>query len=224
MLEPQGARAFLCPRRAGARPAGGGPWTGLLCPLATAAALILVLVSCASTGEVDWQSAPPAGQASADPGAVSALVVAWGTPSDDGMASKGEIRDYSRRLAALVETVIHDIWGGAVHTVVGIPTTAEFRRLLTEPRPYPRTAKLCRDHGVQAIFFARVERSEYLGTGMGYASWREPYFALFDCATASRISEYPRVYDRLGEAFPYASELGIAYRRFVLKQRSHLAF
>jgi hypothetical protein len=174
---------------------------------------------------VDWESAPPrAEQASVRQGEASVLVVAWGTPSDDGMAGKSENLKYSRQLAGLVETVVHDIWGESVHTVVGIPTPAEFRRLLTESPPYPRSAKLCRDHAVDAIFYSRMERSEYMGTGMGYAHWREPYIALFDCTTARRISDYPRVYDRPGEAFPYASELGIAFRRFVLKQRSHLAF
>ncbi len=211
-------------RGAAYRPGRIASWAGPARLPAVTALLILALSACASTGAVDWDSAPPAGQSSAGRGKVSVLVVAWGTPSDEGVASKGEERDYSRRLAGLVETVVHDIWGESLHSVAGIPTTAEFRRLVTDPSPYTRTAGLCRDHAVQAIFMVRVEHSEYLGTGMGYASWREPYFALFDCTTASRMTEHPRVYDRPGEAFPYASELGIAYRRFVLKRRRHLAF
>jgi len=225
MGEAQDAKSFIRPRRGGVRHGRIGPLGGLLWHLLVAVLVIQALASCASTREVDWESAPPlTKQASGQHGRASVLVVAWGTPSDEGLAGKSENRAYSRQLAGLVQTVVHDLWGESVYTAVGIPAASEFRRLVTEPPPYSRSAQLCRDHVVDAIFFCRVERSEYMGTGMGYAHWREPYFAVFDCATASRVSDHPRVYDRPGEAFPYSSELGIAFRRFVLEQRSHLPF
>lgn len=145
------------------------------------------------------EQAPPAAAPPASNDFTSrrdALVVAWGTPSDDDQAESDIALAYTRQLAN--EAAGQLVANGRTHVALKILARAEFQPIREGGLVADTWCKNATDQRVLALGLG----ANPLGAA-GYAPWREPLYELLDCTSGQRLRRIGRVTERIGDAFPY---------------------
>jgi len=153
----------------------------------------------------------------APPAPLKILMVVWGTPNDDGLASVSKNRDYSSSLAQLMT--------GIVETSIHRPITFDYHyiedrdhhSLMRDKPGFNKSAALCSKMNVDLLLFGFMEGSEFDMT-IGYVPSREPFFLVFDCKSGKGAAKRFRAAETRDDSFPYEKGLARAFRTFSQQQ------
>ena len=141
------------------------------------------------------------------------LMVVWGTPNDDGLASVSKNREYSNSLAQLMT--------GIVETSIHLPITFDYRyiedrdhhSLMRDNPRFNKSTALCSKTNVDLLLFGFLEGAEFDMT-IGYIPTREPFFLVFDCKSGKGAAKRFRTAEVRDDSFPYEKALTRAFRTF----------
>ena len=147
------------------------------------------------------------------PAPLQALIVAWGTPNDDGLSSDSQTREYSSSLAQLMTGIIRSSIQRPVVFDYHYIENRDHHSLMRDTPGFNRSAAMCRERNIDLLLFGFMEGSEFDMT-IGYVPSREPFFQVFDCKSGKGAAKRFRVTDSRGESFPYEKGLTRAFRSF----------
>lgn len=151
------------------------------------------------------------------PAPVKILMVVWGTPNDDGLASPIPTREYSGKLAQLMTGVIKD--------AIRRPAKFDYRyikdrnhhSLMRDNPKYKQSSALCSETGVDLLIVGFVEGAEWDDT-IGFLPTRPPYFSVFQCKSGKGAAKRFEVAGTLGDSFPYEQSLTRVFRSFARQE------
>jgi len=147
------------------------------------------------------------------PAPLKVLMVVWGTPNDDGLASSSQTRDYSSSLAQLMTGIVKDSIRRPVTFDYRYIENRDHHSLMRDKPEFNKSAALCSEMNVDLLLFGFMEGAEFDIT-IGYVPSREPFFLVFDCKTGKGTAKRFRVADTLDDSFPYEKGLTRAFRAF----------
>ena len=144
---------------------------------------------------------------------VNVLMVVWGMPNDEGLASPTPVREYSGKLAEMMT--------GAVQDVIRRPVKFDYRyikdrnhhSLMRDEPEYEQSSALCREAGVDLLIIGFVEGSEF-DDSMGYLPTRPSFFSVFHCKSGKGVAKNFEVAATLDDSFPYENSLTRVFRSF----------
>jgi hypothetical protein len=147
------------------------------------------------------------------PAPVKILMVVWGTPNDDGLASPIPTREYSGQLAQLMTGIIKD--------AIRRPAEFDYRyikdrnhyTLMRDNPKYKKSSALCGETSVDLLIVGFVEGAEWDDT-LGFLPTREPFFSVFQCKSGKGAAKRFEVAETLDDSFPYEQSLTRVFRSF----------
>ncbi len=148
---------------------------------------------------------------------LSVAIAAWGMPDDEDQAGKKEIRMFSQNLSRLMASKLESSDLAKLYDFsfkYHYPSVSEYQKLEFEGKNNKASEAICAAKHPDLVFFAFVE-SNYLGPDMGYAIWREPYYAMYDCSKKKKISGTYNVVEKNNDVFPYEKALADTFQQFL---------
>jgi hypothetical protein len=144
------------------------------------------------------------------------LVLAWGMPHDENRAPADQVARYSQQLAETLAEGLPQLWGQPVEASIRVPDGRQLRRLRNQGDDFEASSTACAATGVDVVAFVSLE-ANYINPGMGYGSWREPVYSIYDCRGQNGGRSRGHVTEKRGETLTYASAVTLEFAALVRK-------
>jgi hypothetical protein len=151
------------------------------------------------------------------------LMVVWGTPNDEGLASPSQTRDYSVNLAKLMTDIIKKTHSRPVDGKYSYITDRNHHRLMRDKPEYRNSRGLCEKADVDLLLIGFMEGAEF-SDNMGFDPTRRPFFSVFNCKSGKGKAKRFEVSKALKEVFPYEKDLARVFLAFTQNELEAIGY